>query len=381
MEYISCYRDVENQGSNSMKCTGVALSQAIEISLYTILNSKNVPDISSQFIYYNSKLADEKPYTRGTPLYIAVRQLVKYGACEEKFCEFNSSDGDLISTMVKPTKEAYENAKKYKPIKEHRIDRNVESIKNAILKYGSVVTSLVYGQGMMSPTDGYIKKPSTIARVYGSHATCWIGFSDKHKCFIQLNSYGKSQGRNGIEYIPYDCLNDDWYIGRDEANRVFQYCYAIEFDKSIIKNPNYHLEHQPKEVIATEPELTIEMKMGSNNVLINGVENKMDISPVCINGTNLVPFRFIFEVLGYNVNFIKEKDGHHSIVAKSRYTGRLIQMNIGYEVMYNNGNQVVANVAPMIYKNFTLVPLRTISEMSGCKVNFDNKTKTIIIKR
>ena len=380
MEYISKYRNVENQGSNSMKCTGFSLSCAMEIGLMMQMNTLNVPDLSPQFIYYNSKLADNKPYTRGTPLNIAVEQLIKHGVCEDYLCPFNDKDGDLLQGMIKPSNEAYSNAKLYRPIKLHRIFRSVDAIKEAILIYGSVATSMVYGEGMFSSVDGFIKKPSTIAKVYGSHSTAWIGWSDENKCFIQVNSYGVSQGVNGLEYIPYDCVeNDDWYVGRDSANRVFQYCYAIEFGN--LKNPNFHLEHQPKEVIPTEPSINMELTMGSKEVMVNGVKKQMLVEPLCINGNNLVPMRFIFKELGYDVIYTPQSDGHHSIVAKSKYTGRVISMSVGYRVMYSNNETHLSPVAPIIHNGNTLIPLRMVSEMAKCKVDFDNSTKKITITR
>lgn len=379
MEYISNYRDIENQGSNSMKCTGFSLSCAMEIALMSVMNTEKIPDLSPQFIYYNSKLTDNKPYTRGTPVNIAVEQLVKYGVCEDYLCPFDTKDGDLLQGMTKPSKQAYDNALKYRPKKAIRVFRNVDAIKEAILKYGAVVTSMVYGEGMFSPVDGFIRKPSTISKIYGSHSTCFCGFSDIHKCFIQINSYGTSQGVYGLEYIPYSCIEDNWYIGRDEANRVFQYCYAIEFDN--IKNPNFHKERQPKEVIPTEPSINMELTMESKEVIVNGIKKQMTIPPLCINGSNLVPMRFIFQELGYDVTYTSQSDGHHSIVAKSKYTGRVINMNIGYTVMYSNNEQYLSTVAPIVKDGNTLIPLRMVSEMAKCKVDFDNSTKKITIMR
>lgn len=379
MEYISTYRDIETQGSNSMKCVGFACSTAIEIGLMMKLGTDNVPDISPQFIYYNAKANDNKYITKGTPTSVGVEQLLKYGACEDSLCPFNPKDGDLISTMNKPSDLAYKNAEQYKPIKVHRIARNVQAIKEAILKYGSVVTSMVYAQGMFSTDEGWIKKPSTIAKIYGGHATCFVGFSDINKCFIQVNSYGESQGVFGKEYLPYDCVESNWWVGRDEANRVFQYCYAIEFGN--LKSPNFHIERQPKEVIPTEPKIDMIFTLSSRTAIINGVENIMHEPPLVINGSTMLPMRFIFETLGYSVMYTAESNGHHSIVGKNKYNGRVISMNIGYTVMYSNSQQYISSIAPTLYGGTTYVPLRAVAELSKCKVTYNNSTKEIHITR
>ena len=127
---------------------------------------------------------------------------------------------DLISTMTKPSQQAYDNAKLYKPYKIHKIDVNVDAIKNAILKYGAVIVSQLTYEGMLNPTDGYIPKPNSRSKLYGSHCVPIIGMSDSHvhnvnglNCkgfFVELNSYGENTGVQGKQYLAYDCITDKW---------------------------------------------------------------------------------------------------------------------------------------------------------------------------
>ena len=57
----------------------------------------------------------------------------------------------------------------------------------------------------------------------------------------------------------------------------------------------------------------------------------------------------------------------------------LITMRINQRNAYINGNRHVLDSAPIIYKNYTMVPLRFISEALAAEVTWDSQTRTVYI--
>ena len=52
-------------------------------------------------------------------------------------------------------------------------------------------------------------------------------------------------------------------------------------------------------------------------------------------------------------------------------------MQIGNKNITVNGSNVVSDTAPFIQGDRTLVPLRLVSEYSGCDVLWDGETETV----
>ena len=50
----------------------------------------------------------------------------------------------------------------------------------------------------------------------------------------------------------------------------------------------------------------IELTIGSDEVLVNGVKTKIDVEPIIHKDRTMVPIRFIAEELGYEVKYDKK---------------------------------------------------------------------------
>lgn len=116
--------------------------------------------------------------------------------------------------------------------------------------------------------------------------------------------------------------------------------------------------------------------INSKDYLSKSIKKKMDVAPFIENGSTLVPFRTIFEELGYTINW---NDSEKSIVA--------IRMGSQMKLIINNNNAVVngeqkmMSLAPKIVNGRTFVPLRFVSENAGSNVEWDDSTKTAYITR
>ncbi len=109
-------------------------------------------------------------------------------------------------------------------------------------------------------------------------------------------------------------------------------------------------------------------------VTLDGVNQTYDVMPIIENGRTLVPMRAIFEALGANITW---DDTTKTVTGTKDNT--TVSLTIGETKATLNEKEVTLDVPAKIYESRTLVPVRFISEALGCKVNWDDATKTVII--
>lgn len=109
-------------------------------------------------------------------------------------------------------------------------------------------------------------------------------------------------------------------------------------------------------------------------IIIDGQTLYTEQTPIMINDHTMVPMRAIFEKLGYTV----EWDAEHQTIFATK-DGNYLRMDINNEQMSYNGRTMKLEIPPTIMGNYTMVPVRAISEASGYKVYWDGDTKTIKI--
>ncbi len=109
-------------------------------------------------------------------------------------------------------------------------------------------------------------------------------------------------------------------------------------------------------------------------VNLNGSPIIFDQSPIISNDRTLVPVRAIFESLGASV----EWNGETNTVTSSK-NGITVSLTIGENIMYKNKKEIPLDCAPQIVNSRTLIPVRAVSEAFGCKVDWDDVSKTVNI--
>ncbi|MCR3957029.1 MAG: stalk domain-containing protein, partial [Gudongella sp.] len=100
-----------------------------------------------------------------------------------------------------------------------------------------------------------------------------------------------------------------------------------------------------------------------------------DVSPTIIDGRTILPARTIFESLGLEV---KWDDMTRTITGIGE--GTELSLVIGQRVAYVNGEPVKLDVAPRIIDDRSMVPVRFVAESTGADVDWDNSTRTVLIR-
>lgn len=109
-------------------------------------------------------------------------------------------------------------------------------------------------------------------------------------------------------------------------------------------------------------------------VVYDGEKLNFATAPQLINDTTMLPMRAVFEQFGASVKW----DGATKTVTAKRKS-KTITMTIGDETAYKNEEAVSMTCAPTIVNGSTLVPVRTVSELLGLEVDWNEKTRTVTI--
>ena len=113
---------------------------------------------------------------------------------------------------------------------------------------------------------------------------------------------------------------------------------------------------------------------GEISVTLNGSKLDLNQSPVIVDGRTLVPFRGIFEALGAEVSW----DGDTRTVTGTSGEKKIV-LTIDSTEAFVNGESRILDVAPKIVNDYTMVPVRFVSESFGANVQWDSRTRTVSI--
>lgn len=108
-------------------------------------------------------------------------------------------------------------------------------------------------------------------------------------------------------------------------------------------------------------------------ILDEEVLNLVD-PPYIINGRTLLPMRYLFELLEYEVSWV-----HETRTAIGMKGDTIIELPIGSSIAKVNGEDVVIDVPSMIINDRTYIPARFVAEATGALVTWDNDTRTVNI--
>lgn len=113
----------------------------------------------------------------------------------------------------------------------------------------------------------------------------------------------------------------------------------------------------------------------SISVYMNNEKINFDTEPMLINDRTMVPMRAIFEKLGAVVEW--DDKNNTALVQKEH---KSISVTIGAPYMTNGHMRAIPLDSPAVLHNGrTLVPLRAVSQVFGCEVQWDEDTNTVNI--
>ncbi len=121
---------------------------------------------------------------------------------------------------------------------------------------------------------------------------------------------------------------------------------------------------------------TVIVKVGSTYAVVDGTGSDLQAAPAIVDGTTLVPLRFMAEAFGTDVFW---NAGEREITL--RQDSSVIKMKPGTEKVIINGEAKTISEAPVVENSVVLVPLRFLVESLNFQVSFKPATKEIHINR
>ncbi len=133
-------------------------------------------------------------------------------------------------------------------------------------------------------------------------------------------------------------------------------------------------------IATTKSRRTIIFTIDESTYYVNGQRRTMDTTPVILESRTLLPIRFLAESLGAQVSW----DGTERKVTV-RQNGNVVELWIGeYMARVNGRNKMIdpanPNVRPIVLPpGRTMLPLRFIGESLGCEVDWDSRTREVLV--
>lgn len=134
-------------------------------------------------------------------------------------------------------------------------------------------------------------------------------------------------------------------------------------------------------VLASAPaDVVVSLTIDNPIMEVNGADTEIDpgrgTKPMIVNGRTLVPIRAIIEAFGGTVGW-----NESSKTVQLQMEGNTIQLGIGGTTAYLNNQAQTLDVAPVIYNERTMLPIRFVAEGFHLGVAWDGSTKTVYIIR
>lgn len=184
--------------------------------------SKNLPPFnpSRMFLYYNERFSKGmQNIDSGSSIRDSIKCINKFGICKE-----NQWPYQINYFTTQPNKKCYTDAKFKKCLKYKKLDNsNIKCLKACLSSgkpfiFGFSVYSSFEDPTIWNPKVDAMPIPNPNKEsLLGGHSVLAVGYSDKRKCFIIKNSWGKKWGLDGYFFMPYSFIiskqcDDFWTI-------------------------------------------------------------------------------------------------------------------------------------------------------------------------
>ncbi|MCX6084390.1 MAG: stalk domain-containing protein, partial [Caldiserica bacterium] len=118
--------------------------------------------------------------------------------------------------------------------------------------------------------------------------------------------------------------------------------------------------------------LYVVLTIGSTDMEVNGMTRTLDAAPFIKDGRTLLPIRALIETLGGSVEW-----NASTKTATVMLGSRTVALTIGSTTALVGGKAITLDVAPMIIKGRTFLPLRAVAENLGLDLAWEPISRTI----
>ena len=198
---------------------------------------------SRLFLYYNTREYEgTEHWDAGASIRDTVKALNRQGVCEESEWPY-----DVRKYTQKPPRRCYDAAKGNTLCKYERLLQDAVSYEQRINQLRACLKDncpFVFGFKVYDSFDkksnrlyGNMPKPTWEEKFHGPvglHAVAAVGYDDRNRHIIVLNSWGSDWGDNGYFYMPYEFITDS-----DMCFDFWKIAFACQRDKPRPKDTMY----------------------------------------------------------------------------------------------------------------------------------------------
>ncbi len=170
--------------------------------------AENIFVPSRLFLYYNERVMNNNVMCdSGAPIRDGIKCVAGQGDCPEELWPYQIDKFD-----VKPTRNCFSSARRYKSVAYYRINRDLVQMKACLASgYPFVFGMVVHAdfEGAEIKRTGHLHMPKPADKPVGHHAILAVGNDDAREWFIVRNSWGRDWGLGGYFTIPYEYLMDE----------------------------------------------------------------------------------------------------------------------------------------------------------------------------
>lgn len=225
------------------------------------------------------------------------------------------------------------------------------------------------------PLEGEPKQMSM--RVRGDNSLNWLRVE-----------FEDSAGKKHLVDVSRNINWTGWETVNVDLNR-YNMSYPVKMNRIYVANPEqyqderevrgaiavddiyFQYEREPADTKRKQLVLTVDKKI----IETDDGPIEIDQAPVVINGTTLVPLRFVADALGGEVSW--DNEAKHAGMIRG---AQLADLWIDQKYAVIGGKRAELRVEPQIINQRTMVPLRLISEHFGWKVIWNQEEKTITLQ-
>ncbi|MBO8159553.1 stalk domain-containing protein [Thermosyntropha sp.] len=120
-----------------------------------------------------------------------------------------------------------------------------------------------------------------------------------------------------------------------------------------------------------------EFYVGKNYFWLNDVRYSMDVAPYIKDNRTFMPLRFAAYAAGVKDEDILWDQALNTALLKAE--DKRVKVKLGSRILYVDDKQVVMDVAPEIYKNRLMLPVRWIAEALDAQVEWNQLEKKITV--
>ncbi|MGA2769959.1 MAG: C1 family peptidase [Bryobacteraceae bacterium] len=187
-------------------CTGNGI--AGELEAQALMQGEPMSTLSRLFIYYNERAMEGTvSEDAGAEIRDGIKSVATQGVCPESAWPYK-----IGKFAVKPPKQCYTDALKFRALRYRSVPQTLATIKSAL----STARGIVFGISVYESFEsdevaktGIVPLPGQNEQVLGGHCVRLVGFTDHgypdipagH--FIGMNSWGVGWGLKGFFAIPY----------------------------------------------------------------------------------------------------------------------------------------------------------------------------------